>query len=97
MFLREGSGCFQAAMIDVTRNVTKRELGCFRVGYMSKESRGQPRHHPFFFMQHKIMVVDDEADVIDMLVINLRAAGFQVITVEDGATALAKARNERPR
>jgi DNA-binding response OmpR family regulator len=47
-------------------------------------------------MQHKIMVVDDEADVIDMLVINLRAAGFQVTAVEDGATALAKARNEAP-
>jgi DNA-binding response OmpR family regulator len=47
-------------------------------------------------MQHKIMIVDDEADVIDMLVINLRAAGFQVITVEDGAAALAKARNESP-
>ncbi len=47
-------------------------------------------------MQHKIMVVDDEADVIDMLVINLRGAGFQVIAVEDGATALAKARNESP-
>ena len=42
------------------------------------------------------MVVDDEADVIDMLVINLRAAGFQVIAVEDGATALAKARSESP-
>jgi phosphate regulon transcriptional regulator PhoB len=47
-------------------------------------------------MQHKIMIVDDEADVIDMLVINLRAAGFQVIAVEDGASALAKARNELP-
>jgi two-component system, OmpR family, phosphate regulon response regulator PhoB len=47
-------------------------------------------------MQHKIMVVDDEADVIDMLVMNLRSAGFQVITVEDGATALVKARNESP-
>jgi DNA-binding response OmpR family regulator len=47
-------------------------------------------------MQHKIMIVDDEADVIDMLVINLRAAGFQVIAVEDGATAIAKARNESP-
>jgi len=42
------------------------------------------------------MIVDDEADVIDMLVINLRAAGFQVIAVEDGATALAKARSEAP-
>ena len=47
-------------------------------------------------MQHKIMVVDDEADVIDLLVMNLRTAGFQVITVEDGATALAKARTEAP-
>jgi two-component system phosphate regulon response regulator PhoB len=47
-------------------------------------------------MQHKIMIVDDEADVIDMLVINLRAAGFQVIAVEDGAAALAKARSESP-
>ena len=47
-------------------------------------------------MQHKIMIVDDEPDVIDMLVINLRAAGFQVITVEDGAAALTKARNESP-
>jgi DNA-binding response OmpR family regulator len=47
-------------------------------------------------MQHKIMVVDDEADVIDLLVMNLRTAGFQVITVEDGATALAKARTESP-
>jgi DNA-binding response OmpR family regulator len=47
-------------------------------------------------MQHKIMVVDDEADVIDMLVINLRSAGFQVVAVEDGATALAKARTEAP-
>lgn len=42
------------------------------------------------------MVVDDEADVIDMLVINLRSAGFQVVAVEDGATALAKARSEAP-
>jgi len=47
-------------------------------------------------MQHKILVVDDEADVIDLLVINLRAAGFLVITVEDGASALTKARAELP-
>ena len=47
-------------------------------------------------MQHKILVVDDEADVIDLLVMNLRAAGFLVVAVEDGATALAKARSEAP-
>jgi DNA-binding response OmpR family regulator len=47
-------------------------------------------------MQHKILVVDDEADVNDMLVLNLRAAGFSVIAVEDGASALAKTRSESP-
>jgi two-component system, OmpR family, response regulator len=47
-------------------------------------------------MQHKILVVDDEADVNDMLVLNLRAAGFQVIAVTDGASALAKARSDLP-
>jgi two-component system phosphate regulon response regulator PhoB len=47
-------------------------------------------------MQHKILVVEDEADVLDLLLINLRAAGFTVVTVEDGALALAKARTEAP-
>jgi two-component system phosphate regulon response regulator PhoB len=47
-------------------------------------------------MQHKILVVEDEADVLDLLLINLRAAGFTVVTVEDGAQALAKARSESP-
>lgn len=47
-------------------------------------------------MQSKILVVDDEADVLDMLALNLRAAGFGVITAEDGAAALAKARTETP-
>jgi two-component system phosphate regulon response regulator PhoB len=47
-------------------------------------------------MQHKILIVDDETDVIDMLVVNLRGAGFQVTSVEDGASAIAKARSETP-
>ena len=47
-------------------------------------------------MQHKILVIDDEADVLDMLVINLRAAGFTVVTAEDGASGLVKARTQPP-
>ena len=47
-------------------------------------------------MPHKILVVDDEADVLDMLLINLRAGGFTVIAVEDAALALTKARAELP-
>jgi DNA-binding response OmpR family regulator len=47
-------------------------------------------------MQHKILVVEDEADVLDLLLINLRAAGFTVVTVEDGAQVVAKVRSEAP-
>jgi DNA-binding response OmpR family regulator len=47
-------------------------------------------------MQHKILLAEDETDVNDMLTLNLRGAGFQVISVADGAAALAKARSEAP-
>jgi DNA-binding response OmpR family regulator len=47
-------------------------------------------------MSQKILVVDDEADVLDVLTINLRAAGFTVIAVEEAASALIKARSELP-
>ncbi|PAW78593.1 MAG: DNA-binding response regulator [Verrucomicrobia bacterium Tous-C9LFEB] len=47
-------------------------------------------------MSQKILVVDDEADVIDMLSIGLRAAGFTVLAAENGAAALVKARAELP-
>ena len=36
---------------------------------------------PLSSMQHKILVVDDETDVNDMLALNLRGAGFQVVAV----------------
>jgi two-component system phosphate regulon response regulator PhoB len=47
-------------------------------------------------MQHKILVVDDEADVVDMLAVNLRTAGFLVVSVPNGNAAVAKARTEAP-
>ena len=47
-------------------------------------------------MQHKILVLDDESDVVDMLEINLRTAGFLVISVPNGTAAMAKARSEAP-
>jgi two-component system phosphate regulon response regulator PhoB len=76
-------------------NVTKVKLGSrFVLGYLERPSDNP--NGSFKRMQHKIMVVDDEADVIDLLVMNLRAGGFQVIAVEDGAAALAKARSEAP-
>lgn len=47
-------------------------------------------------MSQKILVVDDEADVVDLLSMALRANGFTVITTDNGATAISKARAEMP-
>jgi two-component system phosphate regulon response regulator PhoB len=43
-----------------------------------------------------ILVADDESDVVNLISQNLRTAGFQVSNAIDGASALSKARAERP-
>jgi len=47
-------------------------------------------------MQHKIMLVDDDAHVIDSLSNILNAAGFDVVAVADESTVLEKVRAELP-
>ena len=44
----------------------------------------------------KILVADDEPDIVDTLKIRLEAADFEVITAYDGLEALNKAREEQP-
>ena len=44
----------------------------------------------------KILIVEDEATVRDMLALNLRAEAFEVITAADGATGLELARDQSP-
>ncbi len=44
----------------------------------------------------KILVADDEPDIVDTLRIRLEAADFEVITAYDGLEALNKAREEQP-
>ena len=44
----------------------------------------------------KILVVEDESDVADLLTLNLRKAGFRTSTAADGASGLQKARDDRP-
>jgi len=46
-------------------------------------------------MKKKILLVDDEKDIIEMLQYNLEQEGFEVITAYDGLEALNKV-NERP-
>ena len=42
-----------------------------------------------------ILVAEDQADIRDLLVLNLRNAGYQVTAVADGAAALAEQTAQR--
>jgi DNA-binding response OmpR family regulator len=44
----------------------------------------------------KILVVDDEPDVISLLTLVLKSQGYDVISAGDGKEALEKARGESP-
>ena len=47
-------------------------------------------------MGNKILVVDDEAVLLETIVYNLELAGYQVCTAADGASALEMAHREKP-
>jgi DNA-binding response OmpR family regulator len=47
-------------------------------------------------MTTKILVVDDEKPIIDLLTYNLQRAGYQVVVAWDGESALSLARRDRP-
>jgi DNA-binding response OmpR family regulator len=47
-------------------------------------------------MAKRILLVDDERDLIEMVTFRLEAAGYQVIKAFDGQEALNKAKKEKP-
>ena len=47
-------------------------------------------------MKPKVLIVEDEPDAVDLLLFNLKNAGFDVSTAMDGAEALKKARLVTP-
>ena len=47
-------------------------------------------------MTKKILIVDDEPVIIELLQVNLQMEGYEVITAADGQEALEKAASERP-
>ena len=47
-------------------------------------------------MKKKILVVDDEPAIVDLLSNRLRASGFEVCSAGDGAEALEKTKSEKP-
>jgi two-component system phosphate regulon response regulator PhoB len=44
----------------------------------------------------KILVIEDEKDMADLLALNLRKAGYRVSVAADGVNGLQKAREDRP-
>ena len=47
-------------------------------------------------MSTKVLVVDDEPPIVDLLVYNLERANYQVLVARDGEEALVVARREQP-
>ncbi|OGC05222.1 two-component system response regulator [candidate division WOR-1 bacterium RIFOXYA12_FULL_43_27] len=47
-------------------------------------------------MAKKILLVDDEPELVEMVKMRLAANGFEVITAGDGVEGLEKARSEKP-
>ena len=47
-------------------------------------------------MKKKILVVDDEPAIVELIVFNLEKAGYEVMTAEDGLAACQKAQREVP-
>jgi len=47
-------------------------------------------------MAKKILLIDDDFDLVEAMRITLEAAGFEVIDAQDGETGLEKIRTESP-
>mgnify|MGYP001470706744 FL=1 len=52
----------------------------------------QPEHVP----EARVLVVDDEANIVELLSVSLKFQGFEVYTASNGAAALDRAREVRP-
>lgn len=44
----------------------------------------------------KVLVVDDEPDAVELVSFNLKAAGYEVVTADDGNEAIKRARQHTP-
>jgi len=46
--------------------------------------------------QKKVLIVDDEQDLVDVFSVRIEVNGFDVVTASDGQEALEKIKNEKP-
>lgn len=47
-------------------------------------------------MAKKVLIIDDEMDLVDMIHFRLEASGFEVIDAYDGADGIKKSKEEKP-
>ncbi len=47
-------------------------------------------------MAKRILIVDDEQDILDLLKFNLESEGYEIVTAADGETALLRAQDSAP-
>ncbi len=47
-------------------------------------------------MRKTILVVDDDAELVELISFNLKQAGYSIVTAADGVDALKKARSMQP-
>ncbi len=71
-------------------SVTHRRL---HVGLRSGPQRDPGR---ISFVKHRILIADDEADMLELVSSNFINAGYQVLRASDGSSALADAQREKP-
>ena len=48
-------------------------------------------------MSKKVLIIDDDFDLVEAMRITLEAAGFDVIDAQDGESGLAKIKSEAPK
>lgn len=53
-------------------------------------------HHSLTIMSEKILVVEDDIDILDLVEMSLTADGFEVVTAENGLEALTQIQEEPP-
>jgi len=64
------------------------KFGCIKTAYLNQTNMEEK--------QHKILLVDDEPDILEFLSYNLKNNGYQVITCANGKQAIERAKKEIP-
>jgi len=54
------------------------------------------KHHPMKNKDIKILLVDDEPDILEIISYNLAAEGYEVFTAKNGVEGVAKAKKKNP-